>query len=454
MSLNKYRELSSQYDKFIYESYQIEELEDQLMLNFQYKITSEFSEDHIFNHRISYKLKGEAGDLDVSRIKVMDALIFTIGMVESINYYKTICPRSFHIHCGRLTSDQKKWWQKLFYHGLGEFIYLNGLKDEVSEDNFVHFYDDETMPNDFDMLDIETYGNLIPVGGGKDSVVTLELLSQYASDNTCFVMSPPIAALDCIEVAGYKSYLLANRYFDKHMMAMNNEGYLNGHVPFSAILGFISLLGAALLGKAYIPLSNERSANESTVIGESFNHQYSKSYEFEADFNTYVHKYLVKNIDYFSLLRPLYEVEIAERFAKYDKYHVVFRSCNRGKKENVWCGLCSKCLFVNIILGPYMTDEALFKIFGKNMLEDESLSEIFLELIGVRDVKPFECVGTIDEVRWSMKQIIESFNNQNIELPSLAKLFLDHVNLDAIEALNMDETPNMLPENYKTLLEG
>lgn len=189
------------------------------------------------------------------------------------------------------------------------------------------------MPNTFEDIKLDLKGNLIPVGGGKDSVVSLELLKDMKDDNLCFVMSPPQAAYDCIEVAGYKDYLLAKRYFDKRMLQMNNEGFLNGHVPFSAILGFIGVLGAALCGKQYIPLSNERSANESTVIGESFNHQYSKSYEFEEDFNDYVNKYLVANIEYFSLLRPLYEVEIAEKFSEARQYHQVFRSCNRGKKK-------------------------------------------------------------------------------------------------------------------------
>lgn len=454
LNLNKYRELTSQYDQFIFESYYIEDLEEKLMLNYQYKLVGSFGKPLIFNHRISYTLTSKTKKLELSKIKELDALIFTIGLVEGINYYKTVCPREFFVNCGRLTKAQKLWWQKLYYHGLGEFIYLNGLSDEVSENNFVHFADDEQMPNDFEAIELPVTGNLIPIGGGKDSVVTLELLAYMKEDNLPFVMSPPQAAYDCIKVAGYNDYLLAKRHFDKELFRLNEEGYLNGHVPFSAILGFIALFGAALTGKKYIPLSNERSANESTVIGETYNHQYSKSYEFEKDFNDYVNEFLLEDIKYFSLLRPLYEVEIAQRFANYKAYHSVFRSCNRGKKDNSWCGICSKCLFVTIILAPFMSEEALFEIFGRDLLNDQQLEPILIELLGMTDKKPFECVGTIDEVKWSMKKNVENYRAANKPLPYLVRFFDENFDLSQIEVLDVDEVDNSIPEIYAHLLKG
>lgn len=453
MSLNRYRELTSQYDRFIYESYHLEELDDRLMLYFKYKIVGQYGEPIAFNHRVSYQLKSKQHEMNLKIIKELDALMFTIGLVEGINYYKTICPREFHVHCGRLNKEQKKWWQKLYYHGLGEFIYLNGLADEVNEQSFVTFTDEDRFPNDFERLDAPVSGNLIPVGGGKDSVVTLELLSHMKPDNLPFVMSPPQAAYDCIEVAGYDEYLLSKRHFDKRMLAMNDEGYLNGHVPFSAILGFIALFGAALTGKQYIPLSNEHSANESTVIGESYNHQYSKSYEFEKDFNDYVRTWLVKDIRYFSLLRPLYEVQIAERFAKLSQYHDVFRSCNKGKKDNSWCGVCSKCLFVNIILAPYMSEEALFNIFGSRLLDNSDLKPILVELLGMTDKKPFECVGTVDEVKWSLAKTYDKYMLEGRDIPILLQFFAEAFEVDSVEELVTDSVPDCIPDTYRDLLE-
>jgi len=57
------------------------------------------------------------------------------------------------------------------------------------------------------------------------------------------------------------------------------------------------------------------------------NHQYSKSSEFEKKFRDYLTN-LTPSVSYFSLLRPLYELQIAKILAKLPQYHQVFKSCN------------------------------------------------------------------------------------------------------------------------------
>ena len=100
----------------------------------------------------------------------------------------------------------------------------------------------------------------------------------------------------------------------------------------------------------YVALSNESSANESTVAGSTVNHQYSKSFEFEQDFHKYEKDWLGSGVYYFSMLRPLSEFQIAKYFAGATAYHDIFRSCNAGSKQDIWCGHCPKCLFVFLIL--------------------------------------------------------------------------------------------------------
>ena len=46
-------------------------------------------------------------------------------------------------------------------------------------------------------------------------------------------------------------------------------------------------------------------------------------------------------------------------------------------------------------------------IFGKNLLDDKSLIPLFEELIGIRNFKPFECVGTPEEVKEALEKILE-----------------------------------------------
>lgn len=417
----EYTQLRKDFKSFNYDSYEYRIEDEKLKLEFNYELVG-IDETISFKHKVEYFTKGEI-PFDLSLVSSLENFVFHIGMVETINYWKLACPKDLNVNCGYLSESQVKWWKKLYYHGLGEFIFLNNMASLVNEDNFleINSLDKEDKSNQFKGLQepsllskLTTSGNLIPVGGGKDSVVTLEVLKGSLEDNIPFVMSPPIAAYDCIEVAGYSNYLEARRIFDKKIMDMNAKGYLNGHVPFSAILAFISTLGAALVGKQYIPLSNEKSANEPSVIGTTFNHQYSKSFEFEMDFDTYLHSYLTEDISYFSLLRSLYEIQIGEMFSTYKQYHSVYRSCNRGKKENVWCGVCAKCLFVYIILSPYVEREELIGQFGKDLLNDIELKPIFDELIGTKETKPFECVGTIWEVRHALNLTLDKFENASL----------------------------------------
>ena len=159
------------------------------------------------------------------------------------------------------------------------------------------------------------------------------------------------------------------------------------------MLAFYTRLASILTGIPNVALSNESSANESTVLGTSVNHQYSKSLEFEDDFRAYC-----PGFNYFSFLRPLSELQIAMLFSQFVDYHDVFRSCNVGSKQDIWCGHCAKCLFAYIILSPFIAPARLNRIFGKSMLDDLSLQHEFDQLTGQAETKPFECVGTVNEV--------------------------------------------------------
>ena len=159
-------------------------------------------------------------------------------------------------------------------------------------------------------------------------------------------------------------------------------------------------------GNRYIVLSNETSANETTVKDSFVNHQYSKSFEFEQDFVSYIKEVTDSDIHYFSLLRPLTEMQIAWLFSKCKNYYEVFRSCNAGSKQGIWCCNCPTCLFVYIILTPFLSQEDLVHIFGENLLEKDSLDLDFRELTGIEENKPFECVGTRREVLVALKTFV------------------------------------------------
>ena len=212
----------------------------------------------------------------------LETLAFHIGMVELVSYWKLACPKTIVVKPFDLKLCQKKWWRHLYYQGLGEFRYLNGV--DCSEHDFLRI--ESGTNRDFKFVDVPLKEQtLIPVGGGKDSVVTLECL-RAAMPVIPLILNPRGATVSCIEAAAYTmdDVAVINRTLDPTMLKLNNEGFLNGHTPFSALLAFLTLLISVGTGSKYIALSNESSANESTVPGTDINHQYSKSIEFERDF--------------------------------------------------------------------------------------------------------------------------------------------------------------------------
>jgi len=398
-------ELREKFDSISYDSFSYKENEKDLEISYFYTL-GEYS----FIHKVNI-LKKKFFIMD--NLKEKDIFLFNLGMAELISYYKLACPKKVILKAGSLTEEQKDFWKKLFYKGLGEFRFVNNI--DVSYEEFVTFENDTKLQFKKSQLD-KVSGNLVPVGGGKDSVVTLELLKAQGEDNTCFIVNPRGATIDTVNVAGYKmeNTVEVIRKIDPSLIKLNGEGFLNGHTPFSATLAFLGIFCALLSGKQFVVLSNESSANEPTDEKTGANHQYSKSLEFEIDFVKYVEKYINSHIKYFSLLRGMREIDIAKKFSQYKEYHKIFRSCNVGSKNggNEWCGKCPKCLFVYIILSPFLEKDELIDIFGRDLLDDITLEKYFNQLIGKEETKPFECVGTRAEVNEAIMLIRKKYEGK------------------------------------------
>lgn len=445
---NKFIELREKHPVFVYEKYKIEDRGDKLLVTYCFNLG-----DHVtFTPKWEFKKKHT--DINYEKEAVVNQLAFNLGLVELISYWKCACSPFVQIKAGYIDEEQINWWKMQYYLGLGEFFYTNGI--EISMEDFmnvevvcepdnhrvpvgelcngkmsngrsaVDMSFAETVTSDgFFQTNYEKTGCLIPIGGGKDSNVTMELLSDRKSSNLCYMINKKEASLRCTRTAGYpdEEVVIVNRSLDANMLALNKQGYLNGHTPFSAIVAFSSVLTAYLYDKKYVVLSNESSANESTVEGTMVNHQYSKSFKFERDFTDYEDHYIGSGVFYFSLLRPFSELQIAKFFAKHEQYSGIFRSCNVGSKVDEWCGHCPKCLFVYIILSPFLSLTRLKEIFGNDMLNDESMTQTFDKLIGIVPEKPFECVGTCDEANTAICMTIARLEEKQEELPKLYQYY-------------------------------
>ena len=397
-------------------------------------------------------LKKEFCFKDINSNKVKN-IVFNLGMVEAISYFKATCSPQFIIKCGKLDSFQEKWFKKLFYLGLGEFRFVNNI--DIKEEEFFEFISlGENLEVELETDNLD--GIVIPVGGGKDSNVTLDLLKDYKDKSLAFRIGKNAVSTECAKVAGFddNKVIEVKRTIDKNLIELNSKGFLNGHTPFSAMVAFLTYLCSYLLGKKYVALSNEASANESNVDGENINHQYSKTIEFEDDFREYSLKYLKGNVEYFSLLRPISELQIAKLFSELEDYHKIFKSCNVGSKQQPWkwCCDCPKCLFVYTILSPFLYKEKLVNIFGEDLFRRDDLLKTFIELCGFGETKPFECVGTYSEIRYSISAVIRKLENENIELPYLLKYYKENYELSNEDLLSYYNYEHNVPEEFEKIL--
>lgn len=469
------------------------------------------------------------------------AWVFHLGLAEILSYWKATAAPEIVIKAGHLTNSQVAWWHNLLLKGMGEYFYVNDI--DFTQENFVSWKNEVSNQNRSNQAETAAYkpqsqeeaittgsqvgvqneGNaivnfnagstesrqntkakhLLPLGGGKDSATTACLLNQHNTPFDIFLLNPTPAMKQVANIvhpqakppqaspsqakppqANPPLIITAQRTIDPKLLALNNQGYLNGHVPFSAYLAWLSGLVKTIFGHHSVVVANERSSNQGNVEfhGHEINHQYSKSAEFEHNFEQYLHNYhlvpkktRIKGIkpqgkpwilseaslgvlnprgintndnvqanishnaqtntrnqepSYFSLLRPLYELQISRLFTQCPEFNqlaTVFRSCNRGQKTNSWCGQCPKCLFTFISLFPFVPEDKMVEIFGHNLFDDESLLDTALALVGQAKTKPFECVGTYEESKIGFYLSRQKYLDQDKKVPVLLQKIWNQV---------------------------
>ncbi|MBC8319356.1 MAG: hypothetical protein H8E34_01400 [Bacteroidetes bacterium] len=441
-----YATLRNEYPFFEYQSYEFNLINGNLEAEFCFNL----SDKYLFKPVIKIPAKSFYSLNSVSESDVNN-FVFHIGMVELISYWKAACPPKVIIRPHNLDKKQVTWWKKLYFHGLGEFYYLNGIC--ADSDSFMRI-SSHGMNVNLSSAKLDDNKVIVPIGGGKDSAVTIELLTKNKVPVIPMMVNPSEASIRTINTAGYiiNQSIVINRTIDDKLLELNRLGFLNGHTPFSALLAFTGALTCLISGVGNIALSNESSANQSTVPSTNINHQYSKTFEFENDFAWYLKNYMHSHINYFSFLRPVNELQIAKIFSGYPQYFKITRSCNVGSKADNWCGKCSKCLFTYIILSPFIDRDKLIEIFGKDMLDDLSLKVIFDELIGFSAVKPFECVGTPDEVMAALWKYSEQYDDMPVLLKNIE--LENHYEIDFNSLISEFNTEQLIPERFEPILKN
>jgi len=440
-----------EYNEFVFEDYRYHPATSTLSLFYSYSHGPRFEEKIIFDF-LPQPLSPAATD-------VLDRIFRLIFLLSGVSYYKAFIPKLLTCQAFALDGPAAEFLRKFYEKGLAEFAFRNSIS---LRDHF-HFEAGSVPAAAPLALDLPRR-TCVPVGGGKDSIVTIECLRQSRQPLVLFSLGDAEPIRACIAAAKLP-FIRVHRRLDSALLKLNKAGALNGHVPITGILSAIALACAVMAGFDAIAMSNEHSASAPNlrIDGIEINHQFSKSLEFEKEFAEYIERYISPSIGYFSLLRPLSEIEIARRFSKYPMYFGIFRSCNTAFKQSPaarghhWCCNCPKCRFVFLALSPFVVKPELIAIFGRNLLDDETQRDGFAELCGLRKHKPFECVGEISESAavmshlaefpdWRQDRVVRQLNE---EFPALRER-----DLTGYRALFEMRNPHRVPGSYMAMLDA
>lgn len=369
-------------------------------------------------------------------------------LVAGLSYYKAGAARRVDVGLTPLGPAGTKLLAAALHEGLGEFAFRN----ELPLDDVQIFGGTEVGAS---KLTLDPERVLVPFGGGIDSVVTTALLADHL-DQTLFVVSPSSGRFTPLEATAAVTGLdivRATRSLDKQLLG--DEPFFHGHVPVTAMVTLLAAVAAAASGRGGVVMSNERSASAPNLRWNDLevNHQWSKSLDAEILIAEALSERIGDQLTVASLLRDRSEIWVAQVFSDLPQFHHVFRSCNRAfaqardRRLDTWCGECDKCLFINLMLAPFLSREALVDIFHHEPLSDERLSDQLRVLVGVGTVyKPFECVGDPDESAAALERVseLDEWRDQS-RLTALAR---ETKPSHTFESLLEQEGPSRVPAHW------
>jgi hypothetical protein len=352
-------------------------------------------EEICFVEELELPIEAELSDAQLARA---EGLLSLLHWVAGVSYFKTAAPEAISCEAGDPPPAAAALLEALYSEGLGEFAYANGLP-ALPRPRFPR----GVMRAGSARAEPALERLLVPVGGGKDSAVALEIARRSGRDVALFSIGDAPAIARTVAVAGLE-HLLARRRLDPQMAELNRAGALNGHIPITAIVSCAALLTAAVRGFDTVVMANERSASSGNISwdGVEINHQFSKGLSAERLLRAALAE-ATDGLELFSILRPASELAIARAFALMEPYHAAFTSCNAifrldpQQRASSWCCDCPKCRFVFLALAPFSDPAHLSEVFGRDLLDDEGQLEGFALLTATGGHKPFECVGEEEE---------------------------------------------------------
>jgi len=445
--MTRFEELRQKYPVFRYDRFEFQRSPSGVTGRFHFTIPPDIA----FTPEVHFAPVQE-GWFAVPDAAVSNA-VFHLGLIEALSYWKATASPRFEVHAGSLTEEQVQWWEDLLIHGMGEFFYRNDI--DFTQHDFV-----KIVSAGSDTLSLYSASlpqrSLLTIGGGRDSALAAGLLRDSGHPFTCMMLNPSSAASRIAAQVTSADPVVIRRSISPDLLELNRLGFLNGHTPFSAYLGFLGVVCLLLYGYSDVIVANERSSDEGNLgyRGREINHQYSKSFRFERLFDQYLSTYLVKCGHYFSFVRPLYELQIGKLFSSFPGFFDVFKSCNRNRSDS-WCGECAKCVSVFLTMYPFVPRSALLKVFGADLFDRRGTIAIVRELVG-DNTKPFECVATRAEILAALALSIQKAQESGEPLPAVLDYASKNVpgatDLTSAAAILASYGPHRLPQELENFL--
>lgn len=345
---------------------------------------------------------------DVYDEAVFERALFLSFVLIGISYYKAFPTKEVSFEQGKLSDWQASFFEKVYQEGLSQYAFENKL----SRQDLAHFTptvrDQEVQPFRY-----RGSGVLSLQSGGKDSLLVAQMLDYKKTPFTSFYVSSSDSYPRVIDRLG-RPVLVARRSIDIPALRRAAEaGGLNGHVPVTYIVQSIGLLQAILCGDSVVlsAIGHEGEEPHAWIADLPVNHQWSKTWQAEKLFAEYIRLIISPDIRVGSPVREYSELTIVEHFVQlaWEKYGEAFSSCNvanyqqGAKNQNLrWCGQCPKCANSYLLFSPFVDSHRLQSLFGGDLYVRDGLTETFKGLLGIDGVmKPFECIGEIDELRYA-----------------------------------------------------
>ncbi|MEM9923040.1 MAG: hypothetical protein AAF915_04700 [Cyanobacteria bacterium P01_D01_bin.50] len=315
------------------------------------------------------------------------------------------------------TEDFDSLWHEIFRKSYSQWRYENNLPSYLGP-TIVRKQDSSSVSSGkpITLLQGDT-PVLVCSGGGKDSLVMYKLLerggisfSSYSYAGTAYgKVAKQFSLIEHLlqhtsPVRVHRHYGFSD-YVDTPIAELHPE-YGTSKMPEMDFFcppptSIFCILPVALQhGYSQIIVGHERGADTGSLIwdktGEEVSHAWCKSTQSDRLLGEYVKQELVCNVNYFSLLRPIYDTVIFSLLQRDSNALKDTHSCNLGKP---WCERCAKCAYVYLCCMAYLPQEQVKSVFSDNLFDTPENQIWYRELLGLEKHKAFECVGEIDEVR-------------------------------------------------------